>query len=130
MRYYNRLSGEERNDLSGILLAGLWQVQESNDYVFPQDEQNPLQPDELEAHSIRLLGKILQTNDNNWLDWCDISPLVPDISEKIEMQPLEQFLLSEEALHLHHLQQVCAMPRTHLQTETERVPVARATPRG
>jgi hypothetical protein len=42
------------------------------------------------------------------------------------MQALEKFLLSDESKHLHCLQQVCTQPRTHLQTEVERVHVSRA----
>ncbi|MCP4701284.1 MAG: DUF2357 domain-containing protein [Gammaproteobacteria bacterium] len=137
MKYRNRLSGEEREDLSEILLAGLWQAQgedpsafiQPKHYALPQDAQRGLLPGELESSSIRLIGNHLSQlsgDDNTWLDWSEVSPLVPDISEQAEMQVLEQFLLSEKSLHLHHLQQVCARPHTQLQTEVERVRVSRA----
>ncbi|MDM8548216.1 DUF2357 domain-containing protein, partial [Candidatus Venteria ishoeyi] len=137
MKYRNRLSGEVREDLTGILLAGLWQAQgkdpsvsiQLQGYALPQDAQHKCLPGELETQSIRLIAKKLEefsSNNNTWLDWNEVSPLVPNISEQGEKQDLERFLLSEDSLHLHHLQQVCALPHTHLRTEAERVHVSRA----
>jgi hypothetical protein len=57
-----------------------------------------------------------------WSDALDVSPLVPEMSERAELQPLET-LVGE---HVGHLAEVCRRPRTHLRVEIERTPVSRA----
>jgi len=82
-------------------------------------------PDELEAESVRTIGDKLEqlTSDSaSWLEWLDVVPLVPGISEQVDLQPLE--LLIRE--HFGHLETVCRKPRAHLHVEVQRVPVSRA----
>jgi hypothetical protein len=57
-----------------------------------------------------------------WHDWLDIAPLVPGMSERAEMLPLETLLET----HLGHLAEVCHRPRTHLRIDVERTAVSRA----
>lgn len=82
-------------------------------------------PDELESESIRTLGghlKQLSTEDGSWCDWLDIVPLVPGMSEDVEILPLEQKLRES----FGHLESVCNKPRAHLHVEVERVNIAKA----
>ncbi len=82
-------------------------------------------PDELEAESVRTLGDKLERlvrAGASWLEWLDVVPLVPGISEQVDLQPLE--LLVRE--HFGHLEAVCRKPRAHLHVEVERVPVSKA----
>ncbi|HHH28234.1 MAG TPA: DUF2357 domain-containing protein, partial [Polyangiaceae bacterium] len=82
-------------------------------------------PDELEAESVRTIGDKLEqlTSDSaSWIEWLDVVPLVPGISEQVDLQPLE--LLIRE--HFGHLETVCRKPRAHLRVEVQRVPVSKA----
>ena len=67
------------------------------------------------------LGKLTQ-NGASWREWLDVVPLVPGISEQVDLQHLE--LMIRE--HFGHLEAVCRKPRAHLHVEVERVPVSRA----
>lgn len=82
-------------------------------------------PGELEATSITALGRQLQAlvdRGAGWLDWMDITPVVPGMSDQVEPQPLEKSIRE----HLGHLEQVCRRPRAHLRVEIERELVSRA----
>lgn len=82
-------------------------------------------PDELESESIRTLGghlKQLPSKEGNWRDWLDIVPLVPGMSEDVEILPLEHKIKES----FGHLESVCNKPRAHLHVEVERVDIAKA----
>lgn len=82
-------------------------------------------PDELEAESVRTIGGKLDElvqDGGSWLEWIDVVPLVPGISEQVDLQPME--LLVRE--NFGHLEVVCRKPRAHLHVEVERVPVSKA----
>ena len=82
-------------------------------------------PNELEAESVRIVGNKLNEltqREASWSEWLEVVPLVPDISEKVGLQPLE--LLVRE--HFGHLETVCRKPYTHLHVDVERMPVAKA----
>lgn len=82
-------------------------------------------PDELESESIRTLGghlKQLTTEEGSWCDWLDIVPLVPGMSESVEILPLEQKIRES----FGHLGSVCTKPRAHLHVEVERINIAKA----
>ncbi len=82
-------------------------------------------PDELEAESVRTIGKKLDElveDGESWLEWLGVVPLVPGISEQADLQRLE--LLVRE--NYGHLEIVCRKPRAHLHVEVERVPVSKA----
>lgn len=82
-------------------------------------------PDELESESIRTLGghlKQLVTQEGSWCDWLDIVPLVPGMSEAVEILPLEKKIRES----FGHLESVCTKPRAHLHVEVERVNIAKA----
>lgn len=82
-------------------------------------------PNELEAESVRIVGNKLNEltqREASWSEWLEVVPLVPDISKKVGLQPLE--LLARE--HFGHLETVFRKPSTHLHVEVERMPVAKA----
>lgn len=82
-------------------------------------------PDALDAASIRAVGHSLDAliaRGGTWLDVLDISPLVPGMSSRAEVQPFEQLLHD----NIGHLAEVCRRPRTHLRVEVERMAVSRA----
>lgn len=82
-------------------------------------------PDELEQDSIRTIGQHLRGLGNDggaWLDWVEVVPLAPGMSDSADLQPLE---ISIRDL-VGHLEEVCRKPRAHLQIDIDRVPVARA----
>lgn len=71
--------------------------------------------------SIRYFKSSLEKIDS-WEDWISVSPLIPGMDKRIEIQPLEKAVGDR----LGHLQEVCHRPRTYLQVEIERLPVSRA----
>lgn len=82
-------------------------------------------PDDLEAESVRTIGDKLENlalQGASWLQWIDVVPLVPGISEKVDPQPLELLVRKD----FGQLEAVCRKPRTHLHIEVERVPVSQA----
>ena len=82
-------------------------------------------PDEQDAEALWQLGQVLRSSDvanSGWLEWCDISPFAPGLSEAVKPHPLEDRIEGE----FEHLAAVCRHPRTHIRREAERVLVARA----
>lgn len=82
-------------------------------------------PTLLDADGLHALGerlKPLSSERGSWLEWLDVAPLVPGLSERAKLQPIEL----ELADSLTALAHVCACPRSHLKSETERLPVHRA----
>jgi transcription elongation factor Elf1 len=82
-------------------------------------------PLEREQSSLYEIGERLQkmvATQATWQDWISISPIVPEVLEKAQMQPFDRAIRD----HLWHLQDVCRDPRTHLKLEVERLPVSRA----
>lgn len=82
-------------------------------------------PDDLEAESLRTIGDRLgelTKGRATWLEWIDVVPLVPGISEQVDLLPLEHLVRE----HCGHLETVCRKPRAHLQVEIERAPVSKA----
>ncbi|MFC1580060.1 DUF2357 domain-containing protein [Thermodesulfobacteriota bacterium] len=82
-------------------------------------------PETSEESSIRTIGERLDDlmgEDAGWADWLTVLPLVPGISEKIEVNDLERAI----DRHLGHLTEVCRKPRSHLRVEIERMTVSRA----
>ncbi len=71
--------------------------------------------------SIRYFESRLQDIDS-WEDWIKVSPLIPGMDKRIEIQLLEKAVGDR----LGHLQEVCHRPRTYLKVEIERLPVSRA----
>lgn len=79
----------------------------------------------LDASSIRSVGHSMRDlfeRGGNWLDIFDVSPLVPGMSDRVELQPLEVRIKKD----VGYLEEVCRRPRTHLRVEVERMPVSRA----
>jgi hypothetical protein len=64
----------------------------------------------------------LNINEDNWGNWLNLSPLVPEINAKIHLQPLEIDLQNQWG----HLENVCRRPRTYLKMETEKLAISRA----
>lgn len=104
---------------------GRWQVVTTDGVAHGGTVARSLSPDDLEAESVQAIGARLgaMVDDGaTWLDWIGVAPLVPGISEQIDVRPLERQLRE----HFGHLRAVCERPRAHLHVEVERVPVSRA----
>jgi hypothetical protein len=105
--------------------AGRWQLlsgdSERFDGTFPRVQTL----DALDSSSIRTVGRSVAdkiAEGGTWLDALEVSPLVPEMSNRAELQPFEA-LVSED---VGHLAEVCRRPRTHLRVEIERTAVSRA----
>lgn len=82
-------------------------------------------PDNFEAESVRTIGEKLEEltcRQASWIEWIDIVPLVPGMSDQVNEEPLEKLVRE----HFGHLEAVCRKPRAHLHVEVERVPVSKA----
>ena len=82
-------------------------------------------PLDILSESLRFFECELQklvSNSATWTDWVKVPPLVPEIEQKISIQPLE--VTTKQ--NLGHIEEVCHHPRTYLKLETERLPVSRA----
>jgi hypothetical protein len=82
-------------------------------------------PDDQDVEAVLQLGGMLrepQVVQSGWLGWCGRSPLAPGLEEAVKPRPLEDKIEEE----LHHLEEVCRRPKTHIRLETERVLVSRA----
>ena len=106
-------------------LSGNWRVLDGGGAVQQGRTTRKLDPEEVEAESIRTMGRHLDDlvgADATWLEWLDVVPLVPGMSDAVDLLPLEQLIREL----FGHLEAVCMKPRAHLHVEVERVPVAKA----
>jgi hypothetical protein len=106
-------------------LRGHWQLMEPGRDRVEGTISRAQVLDRLDVTSILDVGNSvseLLSTGGTWLDALDVSPLVPGMSERAELQELEKLL----ADRLGHLVEVCLRPRTHLRVEVERTTVARA----
>jgi len=81
--------------------------------------------DELEADSVRTIGDKLEEicrRGGSWIDWLPVVPLVPGISEQVDLQRLEVRIRRD----FGHVEAACKRPQAHLHVKVERVPVSRA----
>ena len=104
---------------------GTWTVADSGERVEGTVNRQIL-PERLEAESLRIIGDRLRSlieKNAAWLEWLDIVPLVPGISDDIHILPFETRL--DEHYH-RYLESVCNRPRAHLHLELDRLPVSRA----
>lgn len=84
-------------------------------------------PEDLEAESVRTIGDRLDElaeGGATWLEWIDVVPLVPGISEQVDLLPLER--LVQDQRNFGALKTICWKPRAHLHVEIERAPVSKA----
>ena len=105
--------------------SGLWCVLEAAGKRTEGSVVRRQLPEDIEAESIRTIGERLanfKAERKNWLDWTDVVPLVPGMSDEVEIKPLDQKIRE----HFGHLEAVCFKPRAHLHVEVERVPVSKA----
>jgi hypothetical protein len=82
-------------------------------------------PEELEAESVRMIGDRLEEltkGGATWLEWLDVVPLVPGLSEQVELLPFESLVRE----NFGHLETVCRKPRAHVHVEIERTPASKA----
>ena len=81
--------------------------------------------DELEADSVRTIGDKLEEicrRGGSWIDWLPVVPLVPGISEQVDLLRLEVRIRRD----FGHVETACKRPQAHLHVQVERVPVSRA----
>ncbi len=84
-------------------------------------------PEELEAESVRTIGDRLEElteGGATWLEWIDVVPLVPGISEQVDLLPLERLI--QDQRNFGALNTICWKPRAHLHVEVERAPASKA----
>lgn len=84
-------------------------------------------PEDLEAESVRTIGDRLDElakGGATWLEWIYVVPLVPGISEQVDLLPLERII--QDQRNFGALKAICWKPRTHLHVEIERAPVSKA----
>lgn len=106
-------------------LRGQWQLLQPGHERIEGSISRAQVLDRLDISSILDVGRSVQgviSSGGTWLDALDVSPLVPRMDERAELQDFENFL----AEHLGHLIEVCKRPRTHLRVEVERTAVSRA----
>jgi hypothetical protein len=106
-------------------LRGHWQLMEPGRERVEGTMSRAQVLDRLDVTSILDVGNSVRevlSSGGTWLDALDVSPLVPGMSERAELQEFEKLL----ADRLGHLVEVCQRPRTHLRVEVERTAVARA----
>ena len=106
-------------------LRGQWQLMEPGRERVEGTMSRAQVLDRLDVTSILDVGNSVRgvlSSGGTWLDALDVSPLVPGMSERAELQEFEKLL----ADRLGHLVEVCQRPRTHLRVEVERTAVARA----
>ena len=106
-------------------LRGHWQLMEPGRERVEGTMSRAQVLDRLDVTSIVDVGSSVRevlSSGGTWLDALDVSPLVPGMSERAELQEFEKLL----ADRLGHLVEVCQRPRTHLRVEVERTAVARA----
>lgn len=106
-------------------LRGYWQLMEPGCERVEGSMSRAQVLDRLDVKSILDVGKSVRevlASGGTWLDALDVSPLVPGMSERAELQEFEKLL----ADRLGHLVEVCQRPRTHLRVEVERTAVAKA----
>jgi hypothetical protein len=106
-------------------LRGHWQLMEPGRERVEGTMSRAQVLDRLDVTSILDVGKSVRevlASGGTWLDALDVSPLVPGMSERAELQEFEKLL----ADRLGHVVEVCQRPRTHLRVEVERTAVARA----
>jgi hypothetical protein len=106
-------------------LRGHWQLMEPGRERVEGTMSRAQVLDRLDVTSILDVGNSVRgvlSSGGTWLDALDVSPLVPGMSERAELQEFEKLL----ADRLGHLVEVCQRPRTHLRVEVERTDVTRA----
>jgi hypothetical protein len=76
-------------------------------------------PESLELESVQRLASELTAGDKTpaWLEWLDVSPVAPGLSEEIELKPLDKAIRR----YAPFLEAVCHRPKAHLQIEIEKV---------
>lgn len=106
-------------------LTGSWRVVSESGQNFAGSVTRAQLPDELEASSVRSIGDKLADLERagaSWQAWVGVAPLVPGISDEVDLLELER----ATRLNLGHIETICRRPRAHLHVEVERVPVSRA----
>ena len=105
--------------------SGAWRILLADGESFEGMTSSDQRLDDMEAESVRTLGRYLgelMEEGSTWLDWMDVVPLVPGMSDDVDQLPLDQTICEL----FGHLEAVCRKPRAHLNVEVERVPVSRA----
>lgn len=106
-------------------LSGRWRVLIGAGSIQRGKTSRYVYPEEIEADSIQRIGKSLDDvieHNGTWLDWLDVVPLVPGMSDAVDLQPLENKIKNL----FGHLETVCMRPKAHLRVEVDRLVVTKA----
>lgn len=105
--------------------TGTWRLLDQDGEVFRGAVLRGQLPEDTEAESIRTIGEHLGgliNHSASWIEWLEVVPLVPGMSEDVELLPLDRKIRE----HFGHLEAVCLKPRAHLHVEVERVSISKA----
>ena len=104
-------------------LSGNWRLTTNDNRVESGGIIKSQLIDELYSESIVAISQHLNElihNEAGWIEWLDVAPLVPRMSEAVELTNLEIMVQQK----FGYLESVCYKPRTHLRVKIERVPVS------
>ncbi|MBT7790640.1 MAG: hypothetical protein HN757_17385, partial [Calditrichaeota bacterium] len=106
-------------------LSGGWRLVDEEGLITKGKVSKYQHLEDIDADCIRTMGRYLESRiglKESWLDWLYVVPIVPGLSETMELQPLDCLIRKLYG----HLEAVCTKPRTHLHVEVERVPISKA----
>lgn len=98
---------------------------DEGDKIFAGYFTNDFWPPDRERDSLFQFGRILTDvieSGGSWLDWIDVTPITPGISERARLLSFEESIDT----NVKYLREICRRPITHLRIEDEREPISRA----
>jgi hypothetical protein len=127
MTLYSRIAGKATDAPAGSLLPSSFaSAADNNERLVPDSKRAQADahfccpwPD---AADLRTLEQIVEVPNATWHDWTRRSPLVPNVTDAVQLTHVEQCLQR----NLKHLQEVFRQPAQHLRSVRERLPVSQA----
>ena len=127
MTLYSRIAGKSADVPAGSLLPSSFaSTANSNERLVPDSKRAQADaqfccpwPD---AADLRTLEQIVEVPNATWHEWTRRSPLVPNVTDAVQLTHVEQCLQR----NLKHLQEVFRQPAQHLRTVRERLPISQA----
>jgi hypothetical protein len=127
MTLYSRITGKSAGVPAGPMLPSCFtNAANSNERLVPDSKRAQADahfccpwPD---AADLRTLEQIVEVPTSTWHEWTRRSPLVPNVTDAVQLTHVEQCLQG----NLKHLQEVFRQPAQHLRTVRERLPISQA----